>query len=199
MTRPILYYVRHGQTDWNVVQRLQGRRDVPINATGRSQGTHCGHVLRDLFERDARTAAELGYVSSPLRRARETMELMRATLALPPDSYSIEERLIEISFGEWEGLTLAEVQSRDAAALAERERDKWSFTPPGGESYAAMAKRVGAWEASVTRDTVISAHGGVARALIAHLGIMAPEEAPLADIENGVVYVFAGATMTRYT
>jgi probable phosphoglycerate mutase len=198
MKPPILYYVRHGQTDWNVEQRLQGRRDIPINATGRRQSTQCAGILRDLIARRGATADDLGYVASPLRRARETMELMRAALELPPDHYAVDDRLVEISFGDWEGLTLAEVQRRDSAALAAREADKWAFTPPGGESYAAMTGRVAAWHASVTRDTVVSAHGGVARALIAHLGILAPEEAPLANVENCVVYVFDGASMTRY-
>lgn len=198
MPPPILYYVRHGQTDWNVEQRLQGRRDVPINAVGRMQATHCGAMLRDLFARDGHRAADVDYVSSPLRRARATMELMRAALGLEPGGYAVDERLMEISFGRWEGMTLAEIARSEAAALAARDRDKWSFTPPDGESYADVTRRIGAWYASITRDSVIAAHGGTARALIAHLGIMPAAEAPLANIENGVVYVFAGATMARF-
>ena len=52
--RPILYYIRHGETDWNVAGRLQGRRDIPLNARGRAQGTHCGDILHDLLARDSR-------------------------------------------------------------------------------------------------------------------------------------------------
>jgi broad specificity phosphatase PhoE len=199
MSRPTLYYVRHGETDWNVEQRLQGRRDIAINARGRVQARHCGHILGGLFQRDNLAARDLAFVSSPLQRARETMELMRAALGLASDGYEIDERLAEISFGAWEGLTLAEVHERDAAALAARERDKWAFTPPDGESYADVTARIGAWYAGITRDTVVVAHGGTARAIIAHLGIMPPHEAPLCNIENGVVYVFTGATMARYT
>ena len=47
--RPTVYYIRHGETDWNVAGRLQGRRDVPLNARGRAQAVHCGDILRDLF------------------------------------------------------------------------------------------------------------------------------------------------------
>lgn len=198
MPRPILYYVRHGLTDWNVEQRLQGRRDIAINAVGRRQAARCGAILSELFERSERAAADFDYLSSPLRRARETMELMRAALGLEPDNYAVDDRLAEISFGAWEGLTLAEVGRQDAAGLAARERDKWSFTPPQGESYAEMARRVAAWHASLTCDAVIAGHGGVARALIANLGILPVEQAPLADIDNGVVYVFSGANMARY-
>jgi probable phosphoglycerate mutase len=195
---PVVYYVRHGETDWNLEFRLQGHRDVDINARGRRQAAHCGVVLRDLLAKLGRMPADLGYVSSPLLRARATMELMRATLGLDPSDYRIDDKLIEISFGEWEGLTLADVTARAPAALVHRGRDKWGFLPPGGESYRDVARRVGAWHASITRDTVVAAHGGVARALIAHLGILPGEEAAHMEIEHGVVYVFAAVTMTRF-
>src|SRR5580700_4070877 len=97
----LLYYVRHGLTDWNTAGRLQGHRDIPLNQTGRAQAVSCGHILRDLFARDGRQAAAYDYVSSPLSRARETMEIVRATLGLAPGRYAIEPRLTEISFGEW--------------------------------------------------------------------------------------------------
>ena len=195
---PVLYYIRHGETDWNVEQRLQGHRDTALNKRGRSQAAHCGGVLRDLLALDARAPADCAYVSSPLARARETMELVRAMLELNPRGYEIDDRLIEISFGAWEGMTLPEIAARSPDALAERERDKWGFTPPGGESYRDVTRRVGAWYASVTRDTVVAAHGGVARGLIAHFNILPHEEAAHADIVHGVVYVFAGGAMARY-
>ena len=47
--RPVIYYVRHGLTDWNVEGRLQGRHDVPLNDQGRAQAVRCGEILRDLF------------------------------------------------------------------------------------------------------------------------------------------------------
>ena len=194
---PRLYYVRHGETDWNVEQRLQGHRDIGLNARGRRQAAHCGEVLRDLFAREERRAQDCAYVSSPLTRARETMELMRATLDLDPRGYHLDDRLIEISFGAWEGLTLSDIEARAPDAIRRRECDKWGFTPPGGESYSALSKRVGAWYASVARDTVVAAHGGVARALIAHFQILPHEEATHVDIAHGVVYVFAGGTMAR--
>jgi probable phosphoglycerate mutase len=198
MSRPTLYYVRHGLTDWNVQQRLQGRHDVPLNKEGRVQSVRCGDILSDLFDRDGRTPADLGYVSSPLKRARETMELVRAALGLQAPDYDIEPRLAEIAFGEWEGLTYDDVLARDKDVVARREGDKWGFVPPGGESYAQVTKRVGAWCATLTRDTVVAAHGGTARALIAHLGFAAPQDATHQPIDQGVVYVFAGDGLTRY-
>ncbi len=197
--RPTIFYIRHGETDWNVAGRLQGRRDVPLNARGRVQASHCGEILRGLLARDGGGLADRKFVASPLLRARETMELVRVALGLPPDHYRAEPQLAEIAFGDWEGFTIAQLHSRDPQRIAAREQDKWHFVPPGGESYQAVTARIGAWYENVTSDTVAVAHGGTARGLIAHLGIAKPAAAPLIDIEQGVVYVFEGDRLTRYS
>jgi broad specificity phosphatase PhoE len=194
----LLYYVRHGLTDWNLAGRLQGNRDIPLNQAGRVQAVRCGQILADLFARDGRAAADCDYVSSPLARARDTMEIMRATLGLAPGSYGIEPRLAEISFGQWEGLTYADVMARDPDIVAEREADKWEFRPPGGESYRQVALRVGAWYQMLERDTVVCAHGGTGRALLALLGVAPPEQAVHQEIDQGVVYVLDGNRLSRY-
>lgn len=198
MAPPTIYYIRHGETDWNVAGRLQGRRNVPLNARGRAQASHCGDIMRELFAPSGRNSADLDYVSSPLGRARETMELVRATLGLSPNGYRMEPRLAEISFGDWEGFTIAQLHTRDPERIAAREHDKWHFVPPGGESYKIVSNRVSEWYDSLTRDTVAVAHGGTARGLLAHLGIAKPAAAPLVDIAQGVVYVFEGKQMVQY-
>ena len=195
---PVLYYVRHGETDFNRQGRLQGRRDTSLNARGRQQAAECGVLLRDLFARDHRKAQDFKYVSSPLKRASETMEILRATLGLQVHDYEIDARLIEIAYGEWEGLTLQEIEMRNASVLSARERDKWDFAPPGGESYRELADRIGSWYSSLTADTVVAAHGGGVRALMAISNIVSEEEATHAQIAQGVVYVFANGKMSRY-
>jgi broad specificity phosphatase PhoE len=195
---PVLYYVRHGETDFNLEGRLQGRRDTELNAHGRRQAAECGLLLQDLFVRDRRRAADLVYISSPLKRARQTLEVLRATLGLDPREYDIDGRLAEIAYGDWEGLTLSEIEARTPGILARRDHDKWDFASPGGESYCQLAARIGDWYASVTRDAVVAAHGGGVRALMALLRILPEEEATRAPIEQGVVYVFADGTMSRY-
>lgn len=196
---PVLYLIRHGETDFNVAQRLQGRYETNLNARGRAQARESAAVLHDLFERDGRKAADYPYVSSPLQRARETMEILRAALGLDPTVYDVDGRLAEIAYGEWEGHTLPEVQARDPGVLKRRDRDKWDFRPPGGESYREVARRVGEWYATVTRDTVVVAHGGVARMLMANFHILPEEQATHADILHGGVYVFSGGAVTRYS
>jgi broad specificity phosphatase PhoE len=193
-----LYYVRHGLTDWNAAGRLQGQLDVPLNSVGRAQAAHCGGILRDLFVRDGWPDPAHDYVSSPLVRARSSMEAMRATLGLPAAGYRQEPRLAEISFGEWEGLTYHEVTAREPGVAARREADKWNFRPPGGESYEQLALRVGAWLATVEREAVVCSHGGTGRALVALLGVAPPDEAVHQPIDQGVVYVFEPQRLTRY-
>jgi broad specificity phosphatase PhoE len=192
-----LYYIRHGLTDWNSAGRLQGHRDVPINPEGRAQAACSAAILCSLLARDGRAAVDLDYVSSPLVRARETMEIIRTKLDLPRSGYTIEPRLIEIGFGEWEGLTYAEVQQRDPDIVARREADKWQFQPPGGENYQQVAARVGTWHATLTRDTVVCAHGGTGRALVAVLGAAPPDQAVHREIDQGVVYIFEQNILTR--
>jgi broad specificity phosphatase PhoE len=198
VSRPVIYYIRHGLTDWNLEQRLQGRHDVPLNAAGCAQAACCAAILQDLFRRDHRAPESFDYVSSPLLRARKTMEIVRATLGLEPAGYAVERELAEIAFGEWEGLTYSEVMARDKHVIAARELDKWAFTPPGGESYAQVAVRIRQWYETIERDTVVAAHGGTARALIAHLGLAPLQDATYYSIDQGVIYVFAGSSLTRY-
>lgn len=198
MSRPTLYYVRHGLTDWNIEGRLQGGNDIPLNDRGRVQAAQCADILRDLFARDGRSAGDLHYVSSPLVRATETMDILRKGLNLPDGGYARDARLQEIAFGEWEGLTYLDVLKRDKSVVDQREGNKWLFRSPGGETYEEVARRVGEWYATLDRDTVVTAHGGTARALVGHLGVAEPEEAAHQPIEQGCVYLFADKRLTRY-
>src|SRR3954471_7358722 len=179
---PVLYYIRHGETDWNVESRLQGQRDIPINAHGRAQADQCGEILRELL---ARQNSAPDFVASPLGRARETMERIRMVLGRDPHGYHVDPRLAEVSFGRWEGFTLAELAARFPDEAAARARDKWDFTPPEAESYATMSLRMRDWYQALTRDTVAVAHGGTLRGLIVQLGIASKDEAHYLDVTQG--------------
>jgi broad specificity phosphatase PhoE len=196
---PNLYYIRHGETEWNAVGRLQGTQDVPLNDLGRSQAAHVGGVLAGLFACDGRDKLSLPFVASPLGRARATMELVRGTLNQPLHDYTIDDRLREIAYGEWEGSTLAQAQARDPERFARRLADKWNVAAPGGESYAAVQARVSDWYDKLRVDTVAVAHGGTARALMVALGLETPLSAADLLIEQGVVYVFSDGGFTKYS
>jgi broad specificity phosphatase PhoE len=193
-----LYFVRHGETDWNAARRLQGLNDVPLNALGRRQAAQCGALLGKLFAASGATPLHFTFTSSPLSRARETMDILRVALGLPQKDYATDSRLAELSFGSWEGLTYKEVRDQDRSILAKRDRDKWNFQPPGGESYAQLLVRVREWHDSLSGDAVITAHGGVARAFLVLYGVKSPAEAPLGDIGQGVVYEFMPGSVNRH-
>jgi probable phosphoglycerate mutase len=198
MRRPVIYFLRHGETEWNAAHRLQGRQGSALSARGCEQSSRCGEVLRAVFAERGCAADDLDYVSSPLLRARASMELVRTALGLDPKAYRTDERLAEIGFGEWEGLTFADVKERAANLLALREQDPMNFAPPGGESYVQLIARVRAWHSEVTRDTVVASHLNTGRALIAHLGFAPQAGVPRMQIENAVVYVLDDNRMTRH-
>lgn len=199
MPAPVIYYIRHGETSWNALGRLQGTQDIPLNDLGRLQAAHAGNILAGLFARDGREKSSLGFVASPLIRARATMELVRGSLRLPHDGYALDDRLREIGYGQWEGATLREMQLRDPDLFAKRQTEKWTVSPPGGESYVDVQTRMQDWYASVAADTVTVAHGGTARALMVALGIETPLSAADLTIEQGAVYVFRDGALQKYS
>ena len=199
MPVPTIYYIRHGETSWNAEGRLQGARDIPLNDLGRRQAAQAGGILADLLARDGRDKSVVPFVSSPLGRARSTMELVRTTLQLPPDDYAVDDRLREIGYGQWEGSTLAEMQLADPAFFAKRQTDKWSLAPEGGETYASVQSRMRDWYDQLVTDTVAVAHGGTARALMVALGLETPTSAADLFIEQGAVYVFRDGGLQKYS
>ena len=199
MSAPVIYYIRHGETAWNAAGRLQGAQDTALNDLGRSQAVQSGHILSDLLARDGRNKSELPYLSSPLLRARTTMELMRGALELPPAQYATDDRLREIGYGKWEGFTLAEMEAADPVFFARRLADKWRVAPDGGETYEAVQQRMSQWHAAVNIDTVVVAHGGTARALMVALGFETPESAADLPIAQGAVYVFSDGKLKKYS
>jgi broad specificity phosphatase PhoE len=195
---PTIYYIRHGETEWNADGRLQGNQDIPLNDLGRRQAVNAGGILAGLFARDARSEQSLPFVASPLGRARSTMELVRGALKLPPHDYAIDDRLREIGYGHWEGSTLSQMQAADPDVFAARQADKWTVPPPGGETYASVQLRMRDWYDSLLADTVAVAHGGTARALMVALGIETPDSAADLTIEQGAVYVFGADGVAKY-
>lgn len=184
---PVLYFFRHGETDWNAEGRLQGQTDIPLNAKGRFQASAIGAAIRaGKVEGVALDhLARLPFIASPLGRTRETMALLREGLGLPLEGYALEDRLIEIGFGQWEGSTWREIVERDPGGAQARSRDKWNFVPPGGESYEMVRQRVGGWLETLSGDACVVAHGGVARVLLVMMAELSPRHAVGADIWQG--------------
>lgn len=196
---PTIYYIRHGETEWNALGRLQGTQDIPLNALGEVQATHAGGVLAQLLARDGQDPANIPFVASPLGRTRSTMDRVREVLNLPAGDYATDIRLREIGYGKWEGATLAEMEAADPVLYAKRQTDKWMLAPEGGETYAQVQQRMQDWYDGLTSDIVAVAHGGTARALMVARGFETPQSAAELPIQQGAVYVFGEHGLEKYS
>lgn len=183
-----LILIRHGETDWNREGRLQGGQDIPLNDLGRTQAAEAAQRLRTLEP----GFAALDFIGSPMQRARETMDILRAELDLAPGAYRLDDRLKELTFGSWEGFTWRDIRKAEREQAQLRERDKWSFVPPGGESYGMLADRVRPVLEELQRETVIVSHGGVARAILALVGAVPQHKAALVEIWQGKILTVTG-------
>lgn len=153
MTRLVM--LRHGPTAWNAEGRIQGRTDTELSPAGRT--ALAGRKLPSAF-------AGLAWSSSPLTRARQTADLLGAR------DVAVEPRLIEMHWGAFEGLTLAEVRARYGLAMRENEGRGLDFRPDGGESPRDVLARLQSWLGDIAaqgRDTIAVSHKGVLRVALA--------------------------------
>ncbi|MDQ8700713.1 histidine phosphatase family protein [Hyphomicrobium sp. LHD-15] len=188
---PTIYFIRHGETDWNRDRRYQGQQDVPLNETGRTQAQRNGLALRVFLP----SIAEATFVASPLGRTRETMQIVRRELGLPADRYDIDPRLMELSYGAWEGTLQDDLAEHDPDGFAARSQDPFRWRPENGESYADLLARVKLWSGAIRQDCVVVSHGGVSRCLQAHLLGLAPELIPELECPQDRVLILSGGAM----
>lgn len=180
-----LYLVRHGETEWNLQQRRQGRADSPLTRRGVAQAHSAVRALR--FELG--DASGLRLVSSPIGRAWQTARVIAAGLGIPQSSVERDDLLAECDLGEWTGLTSPEVEVRDPGALAERERGKWSFRMPGGESYVDLDLRARRWLLALDdRPTLAITHEMLGRTLCGAARGLTPEQVLALRLGHGRVY-----------
>ncbi|MDX2258414.1 MAG: histidine phosphatase family protein [Hyphomicrobiaceae bacterium] len=186
-----LYFIRHGETDWNAESRYQGQADIPLNDRGREQARRNGEALASLLP----GIGSADFVASPLIRTRETMQIVRERLGLPREGYRLDPRLVELHYGDWEGRLLSEIKQTDAADIQRRRQDPYNWRPEGGESYADLTERLDTWLGEITRDSVIASHGGVSRALRCHLLGLPREKVLELEVPQDRVLVIRAGTM----
>jgi probable phosphoglycerate mutase len=145
--------LRHGQTALSTERRFAGRGDIPLTEAGERQAAETAARL------EARGGIDL-IVTSPLQRARRTAEAVAGATGV---TLQVEDDLAETDFGKWEGLTFAEASERWPDELS-----AWLASgdnaPPGGESFAATASRVGA-----ALDRLLAAHESQTLLLVSHV------------------------------
>lgn len=191
---PLVYFVRHGQTEWNAEFRLQGQAEKDITELGREQATRNGRRLAEVIDRPG----EFDFVASPMRRTRETMELVRTAMHLPPRDYTTDARLVEVHFGDWQGSTFAELEAAAPGSTKAREMGKWDFVPPGdgAESYEMLLRRIRPWFEALSRQTVCVTHGGVMRTIFRLVEDMPGNEASVVEILQDQVLRLENSRLT---
>jgi probable phosphoglycerate mutase len=157
-----LFLVRHGETEWNTQNRMQGHLDSELTERGRTQARRNGERLRTLLD-----GRPFRMVASPLGRCRTTANLIADELGIESSRIAYDDRLKEHGYGEWEGKTHAHARVADAERYAAREADRWNVHAPGGESYASVASRLSAWLAEIQAEEtiLIVSHGCAGRIL----------------------------------
>ncbi|MBF9041903.1 histidine phosphatase family protein [Rhodobacterales bacterium HKCCE4037] len=159
MTRPDLpplYILRHGETEWNLADRMQGWHDSPLTATGRAQAAAQGRLLRDRLP-DGCTIH-----CSPSGRAVETLKIALGALA---GEATFDDRLREVNVGEWVGRTPTDIAAEHDFVDPETDRHMWKFYAPGGETLAEMTERCRAVLMELAGPCVLVTHGVTSRLL----------------------------------
>jgi broad specificity phosphatase PhoE len=154
-----LYMLRHGETAWNTERRMQGTRNSDLTNLGRRQAQAMGRALKAELDR---APGPTVFLRSPLGRVQETSEIVGRELGLDPSTWRDDPRLVELGYGDWEGLSWKEIEVTHPTALADWRADPHGFAPPGGESHAQLRRRSSAVLAEVAASqvrTVIVGHG----------------------------------------
>jgi probable phosphoglycerate mutase len=167
---PPIFFVRHGETDWNRERRIQGQIDIPLNDLGHQQSAAIARGLREL----AGAAPLARFIVSPLTRARQTMGYVAREFGIAEAQVQAEAAVTELAFGIWEGKTFAELKTHPSYPKSPEARFVWR--PPEGESYADGHERLKQWIGRLDGPTVIVAHGAIGRCLIGLVSGLAPAE-----------------------
>ena len=176
-----LFVVRHGETLWNSELRMQGRMDSALTDKGKRQAGENGQLLR-------RVGVERLLVS-PLGRTQETAFIINSYVKTEIELF---DELVERDCGEWGGLTMSEIKTRQSAAWRERQANEWEHRPPGGENMPDVIKRIAPLLTAVleveSETVAIISHGVVGKAILAHYLELNDEAAGHIRQPNELVY-----------
>jgi probable phosphoglycerate mutase len=188
----LLVMVRHGPTAWTAERRIQGRTDVPLSPDGRAM------VMRwrlPAFIPDGQAGMvpldHAVWLTSPLARALETAELLAASAQAAP---RIDDRLVEMCYGAWEGRMRADIDAEIGAGMPGWRGLGLDFAPPGGESPRQVQDRLMPLLreiAAAKRATMAVCHKGIIRAVYSHAVAWDMVSKPPHRLQDGAAHVFS--------
>lgn len=181
----MIYLVRHGQTEFNRVGRLQGHVDLPLTPLGVDQAERVGALLKTLIEDPADWLIE----ASSLGRTEHTARIIAGVLGA--DDVVLEDRLREVSMGSWDGLNFDEIAAIAPDVVAAAPRSSLFFHSPDGETYTAMCARLRSWLDEAIADgrpRIVVSHGVSGRVLRALYAELDWEEAVLMAAPQDAIF-----------
>ncbi|MCB1693603.1 MAG: histidine phosphatase family protein [Pseudomonadales bacterium] len=190
-----LYFVRHGQTEWNAIRRMQGQWNSDLSPLGREQARVNGELLAGL-------GIETIF-ASPLDRTRQTAEIINGYLGLP---VTYDERIMEWDCGDWSGYLYAEVMAQWPDEWAALQADRFHFRGPNCENYPDMFARARPFLAELehvpAERIAIVSHGMIGKVMIAAVLGLGEEETLAISQPNDVIFVTTevpgGMTASHY-
>jgi broad specificity phosphatase PhoE len=157
-----IYFVRHGQTEWNAIARMQGQWNSNLNERGRGHADVNGQLLQTLD-------IEALFVS-PLDRTRQTAEIINQYLKLEP---TFDDRIMEWDCGDWSGEMYADIRVKWQKEWQALEADRFSYRAPNGENYPDMFERSRPFLEELLstehQNIAVVSHGMIGKVMVAHL------------------------------
>lgn len=177
----MLYLLRHGETIWNTQGRFQGQLDSPLTPNGIAQADLIG---RRLAEEIAPDVDRYDLQVSPLGRARQTAKFITGSIPL---TMKAEPRLMEVTVGSWDGMTLYEIDQEYPGALNGTNAFDWYFRSPDGETFDQVCARAASWLADIASVPTIAVSHGLTGRIIrgVYLGLSQREMLVLPVPQNG--------------
>src|SRR5436190_13583852 len=190
-----MFLALHGQTEWNRDGRVQGQLDSPLTEHGRRQAVMAARILG----RQNLVSGTFEIVCSPLGRTRETARIIAAELGFDISAIRSDERLKEVSLGQWDGHTRAEIEARWPENIAGSDHYNWFFRSPDGETHDDVARRLGGWlEAHAHHDRlVIVTHGIASRVLRGLYARLSIEDALRSEVARDAIFRLADSQIEK--
>lgn len=178
-----VFIVRHGQTEWNLARRMQGRLDSPLTEAGKAQAQAHGRLLKELGPIDEMHV-------SPSGRTRETAYILNSHVRA---RIQYQDALLERDLGTWSGLTVAELEAAFPEAWRARKHDPYHHRPPEGENLADMLARCDAFLERIVRsesaNVVLVTHQVMSRVILKRLLGLTSDEAVRVIHPNDALYL----------
>lgn len=183
----MIYFIRHGETEWNKERRYQGALNSKLTENGINQM----ELICNIFAKEENLPNPLKVYTSPLGRAYETAKILARYINV---ELIIEKRLREVSLGSWDGKTKDEISQQFPNVLDNSKPYNWYFFSPDGEKLITAKHRVESWLNEFTNQTVcVVAHGLIGRVLMGvYLGLDEDEFLKMSISQDSYYKIYGG-------